>query len=80
MVRELGVGERFTGFSFVRSEVLGRGVGDHVERHGHILVVSDLLEVDVRNLVVVDFGGVVIDVVSGEFGEVRGHDGVCYLL
>jgi len=47
MVGELNVREGLAGFSFVGSEVLCRRLGDGVQGHGDILVVSDLLQMDV---------------------------------
>jgi hypothetical protein len=73
MVRELNVREGFTGLSLVSSEVLSRGLGDSVEWHGGILVVSDLLEVDVRDLVVGYSGRVVVDDIPRKLREVGCH-------
>lgn len=65
MVRELSVRKRLRSFSFIRSEVsLGR-LGNGVQRDSGVLVVSDLLKVNVRDLVVSNNSGVVVDDVTG---------------
>jgi len=64
MVGELDVRQRLGGLSFVRSEVLRWGLRDSVQGYGNVLVVSNFLEMDVRNLIVVYFSGVVVNDVS----------------
>jgi hypothetical protein len=65
VVRELSVRKRLRSFSFIRSEVsLGR-LGNGVQRDSGVLVVSDLLKVNVRDLVVSNNSGVVVDDVTG---------------
>jgi hypothetical protein len=65
VVRELSVRKRLRSFSFIRSEVsLGR-LGNGVQRDSGVLVVSDLLKVNMRDLVVSNNSGVVVDDVTG---------------
>lgn len=73
VVRVLSVRERFARFSLVGSEVLCRRLGDSVQRYGNILVISNFLQMDVRNLIVLDFSRVVVDDVSRKLGEVGCH-------
>lgn len=65
MVRELGVRKGLRSFSFVRSEVSLSRLGNGVQRDSGVLVVSDLLKVNVRDLVVLHNSGVVVDDVTG---------------
>jgi len=65
VVRELGMRKRLRSFSFVRSEVSLSRLGNGVQRDSGVLVVSDLLKVNVRDLVVLHNSGVVVDDVTG---------------
>ena len=64
MVGELDVRQRLGSLSFVRSEVLRWGLRDGVQGYGNVLVVSNFLKMDMRDLVVVYFSGVVVNDVS----------------
>jgi len=80
VVRELGVGERLTGFILCLIEVSGwrpwhRVKRDRLRELIHVLVVTDLIEMHMRNLLRVEvlLEGSVCGYVTRQFREVRCH-------
>ena len=70
MVRELVVGERHALGSFLGSSCQLSWVGDHVERCRLVLGVSDLVKMDMRNLLVLNQSWVVRRRVAWQLGEI----------
>ena len=73
VVDVLRLGERLGGVGLLRTEVGRWRVGHRVQRNLHVVSVAVFLKFHVRDLLVVDDGGVVSGHVARQFWEVRSH-------
>ena len=67
-------------FGLLREEIGIEGSGECVERHNNVSGVSNLLEFDVGDLLVVHLGGVMSRDKPWELREVGNHSGMYYYM
>jgi len=73
MVGVLSVTKTFARISLIRQEVLFKLLWKGMEWDDHVLGVSNLLELDVRDFLVVYIGWIMSGNISREFWEVGSH-------